>query len=152
MNTLKKLSLALVLMMLLCVSATAQTSQNSTPANDSASASEQEAIAQLAAEVKAGRALIVSLRAERDAFAAQAEVERKNASSIQRSYDAAQTELASKDRAIEALTRAVSLHEKTIAMLAERERVLSKEVKKQKKHAVIAALVAVGTIASKFLL
>ncbi len=144
---------ALILMTALCVSATAQTTNNSTLAASTPAVSEsrEQVVAQLIAEVKTGRVLVESLRAERDALSAQVEAEKQNSASIQKSYDSAQAEIAAKDKAIGHLERAIALHEKTVALLQDSNAGLKAEVKKHKKRAVLATLVVIGSIALKVL-
>jgi Ni,Fe-hydrogenase maturation factor len=106
----------------------------------------------LIAEVKAGRAQVFAQTERITALEAQVTVEQSNASSIAKSYESSVREIESLRSANSALERAIVLHEQSIAILQDREKTLSREVKKQRKRAVVAGLIAVGTIASRLLL
>lgn len=101
--------------------------------------------------MRAQRTLIGTLREENAALTEQVNAERANGASLEKSYSAAQREITANERAIKALETAVKLHEQSVALLQSDRAALTQEVKKQKKRALVATLIAVGSIAIRLL-
>jgi len=87
-----------------------------------------------------------------DDLESEVSAERENAESIQKSYDSAKSEIDSLRRSNEALSRAVTLNEQTIALVTSDLDKWKDESKKQKKGKYKAYLIAAGAIALKLLI
>lgn len=83
---------------------------------------------------------------------AQTAAEKENSDSIERSYNLAKSEIDSLRRANDALSRAVTLNEQTIALISSDRDKWKTEAKKQKKGKYKAYLIAAGAIALKLLI
>lgn len=102
--------------------------------------------------MRASRALVETLRGENTSLASRLSTERAYSASVESSYASAQKVIAAQERALLHLEHAIKLHEQSVATLQDRERQLAKEVKKNRKRAIVAGLVAVGTLATRLLL
>ena len=151
MRMLKNLFIALSLMSALCISAIAQTSPASSRPNASTGANDEQLIARLLGEVKAGRALVATQKEQLAALEAQAETQRVNGISLSASYTEAAREITHLRQSIGLMEKVIGLHEQTVAILQSREDELKKEVKRQRKRATLSTLVAIGSVALRFL-
>lgn len=143
--------IAAMLMIAFCINGIAQTSARSTQTDGSNGASDEQLVAQLVAEVKAGRDAVAALRAENEALTAQLKAEQANAASLQRSYDAAEREIKANERAIAHLEKAIELHEKTVETLQVAYDKEKASNKKNKKRAAVATIIAIASLALRFL-
>jgi septal ring factor EnvC (AmiA/AmiB activator) len=153
MNNLKTLLLSLALMTLFCLPGVAQVIPSYIPAESAPVVvdSTEQVIARLSGEVTAGRALVATQKEQIVALDAQLAAERANGTSLSKSYADAQREVVQLRAATAALERAITLHERSIAILdADRERAV-KEAKKQRRRATLATLAAIGSVVLRFL-
>lgn len=111
-----------------------------------------ETIAFLLDENKKAREIIAVQEKRIADLESEVSLERENAGSIQQSYDSAKSEIDSLRRANDALSRAVTLNEQTIALLQSDRDKWKDEAKKQKKGKYKAYLIAAGAIALKLLI
>lgn len=101
--------------------------------------------------MKAGRALVATQKEQLAALEAQAETQRVNGISLSASYTEAAREITHLRQSIGLMEKVIGLHEQTVAILQSREDELKKEVKRQRKRATLSTLVAIGSVALRFL-
>lgn len=143
----RKLFSAAVLMIVLCMTATAQTSASSTPASGSPAVSDEQLITQLVDEVKSGRELIEAQAGQIRALERQLAAEKANGASLTTSYAGAEREIAQLRSSVALLEKAIALHEQSIAILTADNSRLKGEAKKSRKRAAVATVVAIGSVA-----
>lgn len=151
MSNRKQILIALVLMISICTGATAQTSPNFTRADASRAANDDELVAGLVAEVKAGRAAVAALQSENETLRAQLKVEQANSASLAKSYADAERQIAANERAIAPLENAIALHEKTVAVLSDAYEKEKASNKKNKKRAAWATVIAIASVVLRVL-
>lgn len=83
---------------------------------------------------------------------AEVAVERENSASIGKSYESAKSEISSLKQSNEALSRAVSINEQTIALLQADNQKQKEKAKRATRDKWKAVAVAAGAIALKFLI
>jgi predicted ATP-binding protein involved in virulence len=154
------------------VSATAQTSQSSTPTSPAALSNAQRELEKeadgvkretdalrlelrmrkLIDEAKAGRELITSQRREMESADAQLEAEKKNTASLELTKTLAEKQIEHLLKATGALNEAIDFKSESILVLEKRNAELKRDASKNRKRAfwaTVAAAIATGLLIMK---
>lgn len=106
----------------------------------------EQTIAVLIADLKELRQLHELTKAERDKAIAASETEKKFSASTERSYAAAESQIATLNRALAHQDKAIALQEKTIALVEKQRDDAKREAKRSRKLALLFGAVAAAKI------
>lgn len=151
-----RLALLLLILGLLCASATAQSSNRSIPVNASPNAeveiTPEQAIDLLTDEALAARTLIDDQKSRINALESELEIERKRGDSLQASLTQAEREIDQLKRAVATLEKATVIYEQTVKQLQARTDELARDNKSLRKRNRIMTVLAIAGLIIKFAL